>query len=100
MNKSKNKTIYVIEFINYSGPSEIEFIVCESLEEAKDKFKELIDMICLDIENNEGEDMSNWTDSDGRSKEQCIEEGKFYVDCLLYIEIVETKLGESVNISA
>lgn len=27
MNKSKNKRIYVIEFINYSGPSEIEFIV-------------------------------------------------------------------------
>ena len=44
--------------------------------------------------------MDDWTDSDGRSKEQCIEEGKFYVDCFLYIEIVETKLGESVKISA
>lgn len=104
MNKSKNKRIYIIEFINYSGPSEIEFIVCESLEEAKDKFKELIDMIedcmiCLDIEDCEGKDMSTWTDSDGRSKEQCLEKGKCFIEDLVYAEIVESKTNESVVVS-
>lgn len=99
MNKSKNKRIYIIEFINYSGPSEIEFIVCESLEEAKDKFKELIDMICLDIENNEGEDMSTWTDSDGLTKEQCLEKGKIFIEDLVYTKIVESRTNESVVVS-
>ena len=99
MNKSKNKTIYVIDFINYSGPSEIEFIVCESLEEAKDKFEELMDMICLDSEHNEGEDMSNWTDSDGRSKEQCIEKGKCFIEDLVYTKIVKSRTNESVVVS-
>lgn len=76
MNKSKNKRIYVIEFINYSGPSEIEFMVCESLEEAKDKFKELMDMICTDIE-----------------------KGKCFIEDLAYAEIVESRTNESVVIS-
>lgn len=99
MNKSKNKRIYVIEFINYSGPSEIEFMVCETLEEAKDKFKELMDMICTDIENCEGKDMSTWTDSDGRSKEQCLEKGKCFIEDLVYTKIVESRTNESVVVS-
>ena len=99
MNKSKNKRIYVIEFINYSGPSEIEFIVCESLEEAKDKFKELVDMVLIDIENCEGKDMNGWTDSDGRSKEQCLEKGKLYIEDLVYAKIVKSRTNESVVVS-
>lgn len=99
MNKSKNKRIYVVEFINYSGPSEIEFNVCESLEEAKDKFKELVDMVLIDIENCEGEDMSNWTDSDGRSKEECLEKGKIFIEDLVYAKIVESRTNESVVVS-
>lgn len=99
MNKSKNKRIYVVEFINYSGPSEIEFIVCKSLEEAKDKFKELVDMVLIDIENCEGEDMSNWTDSDGRSKEECLEKGKIFIEDLVYAKIVESRTNESVVVS-
>ena len=99
MNKSKNKRIYVIEFINYSGSSEIEFIVCETLEEAKDKFQEIMDMICLDLENCEGKDMSTWTDSDGRSKEQCLEKGKIFIEDLAYAKIVERRTNESVVVS-
>lgn len=97
MNKSKR--IYIVEFINYFGPSEIELMVCESLEEAKDKFKELMDMICTDIENCEGKDMSTWTDSDGRSKEQCLEKGKCFIEDFVYAEIVESRTNESVIIS-
>lgn len=75
--------------------SEINLTIFESLEEAKNFMKGILDTVCQELKNRD-----DWTDSDGRSKEQCIEEGKFYVDCLLYIEIVETKLGESVKISA
>lgn len=100
MNKNKNKRIYIVEFINYSGPSEIEFMVCETLEEAKDKFKELVDMVLIDIENCESKDMTNWTDSDGRSKEQCLEKGKLYIEDLVYAKIVKSRTNESVIISA
>ena len=97
---NKNKRIYVVEFINYSGPSEIEFMVCETLEEAKDKFKELVDMVLIDIKNCEGKDMSNWTDSDGRSKEQCLEKGKIFIEDLVYAKIVESRTNdESVVVS-
>ena len=65
MNKSKNKRIYVIEFINYSGPSE----------------------------------MSTWTDSDGRTKEQCLEKGKCFIEDLVYTKIVESRTNESVVVS-
>lgn len=99
MNKSKNKRIYIIEFINYSGPSEIEFMVCETLEEAKDKFKELVDMVLIDIENCEGKDMSKWTDSDGRSKEECLEKGKIFIEDLVYAKIAESRTNESVVVS-
>ena len=88
-----SKKVYLVECIDYL--SEINLTIFESLEEAKQFMKGILDTVCQEIKN-----MDNWTDSDGRSKEQCIEEGKFYVDCFLYIEIVETKLGESVKISA
>lgn len=94
MNKKK---IYLVECIDYL--SEINLTIFESLEEAKSFMKGILDTVCQELKNSD-ESMDDWTDSDGRSKEQCIEEGKFYVDCLLYIEIVETKLGESVKISA
>nr|WP_278861075.1 hypothetical protein [Catenibacterium mitsuokai] len=92
-----NKKIYLVECIDYL--SEINLTIFESLEEAKSFMKGILDTVCQELKNSD-ESMDDWTDSDGRSKEQCIEEGKFYVDCLLYIEIVETKLGESVKISA
>lgn len=92
-----NKKIYLVECIDYL--SEINLTIFESLEEAKSFMKGILDIVCQELKNSD-ESMDDWTDSDGRSKEQCIEEGKFYVDCLLYIEIVETKLGESVKISA
>ena len=92
-----NKKLYLVECIDYL--SEINLTIFESLEEAKSFMKGILDTVCQELKNSD-ESMDDWTDSDGRSKEQCIEEGKFYVDCLLYIEIVETKLGESVKISA
>lgn len=92
-----NKKIYLVECIDYL--SEINLTIFESLEEAKSFMKGILDTVCQELKNSD-ESMDDWTDSDGRSKEQCIEEGKFYVDCLLYIEIVETKLGEPVKISA
>ena len=92
-----NKKIYLVECIDYL--SEINLTIFESLEEAKSFMKGILDTVCQELKNSD-ESIDDWTDSDGRSKEQCIEEGKFYVDCLLYIEIVETKLGESVKISA
>ena len=92
-----NKKIYLVECIDYL--SDINLTIFESLEEAKSFMKGILDTVCQELKNSD-ESMDDWTDSDGRSKEQCIEEGKFYVDCLLYIEIVETKLGESVKISA
>ena len=92
-----NKKIYLVECIDYL--SEINLTIFESLEEAKNFMKGILDTVCQELKNSD-ESMDDWIDSDGRSKEQCIEEGKFYVDCFLYIEIVETKLGESVKISA
>ena len=92
-----NKKIYLVECIDYL--SEINLTIFESLEEAKSFMKGILDTVCQELKNSD-ESMDDWTDSDGRSKEQCIEKGKFYVDCFLYIEIVETKLGESVKISA
>ena len=92
-----NKKIYLVECIDYL--SEINLTIFESLEEAKNFMKGVLDTVCQELKNSD-ESMDDWTDSDGRSKEQCIEKGKFYVDCFLYIEIVETKLGESVKISA
>ena len=92
-----NKKLYLVECIDYL--SEINLTIFESLEEAKSFMKGILDTVCQELKNSD-ESMDDWTDSDGRSKEQCIEEGNFYVDCFLYIEIVETKLGESVKISA
>ena len=92
-----NKKIYLVECIDYL--SEINLTIFESLEEAKSFMKGILDTVCQELKNSD-ESMDDWTDSDGRSKEQCIEKGKFYVDCFLYIEIVETKLGEPVKISA
>lgn len=93
-----NKKLYIVECIDYLS-EKINLTIFESLEEAKSFMKGILDTVCQELKNSD-ESMDDWTDSDGRSKEQCIEEGKFYVDCLLYIEIVETKLGESVKISA
>ena len=92
-----NKNIYIVECIDHL--SEINLTIFETLEEAKSFMRGFLETVCQEIKNSD-ESMDDWTDSDGRSKEQCIEEGKFYVDCLLYIEIVETKLGEPVKISA
>ena len=92
-----NKKIYLVECIDCL--SEINLTIFESLEEAKSFMKGILDTVCQELKNSD-ESMDDWTDNDGRTKEQCIEEGKFYVECFLYIEIVETKLGESVKISA
>ena len=84
-----NKKIYLVECIDYL--SEINLTIFESLEEAKSFMKGILDTVCQELKNSD-ESMDDWTDSDGRSKEQCIEEGKFYVDCLLYIEINQQRL--------
>lgn len=94
-----DKRVYIIEYIDYFGePSEINLLICGSLEEAKDKFQEIVDDVCLDIENG-GEDMNDWTDSDGRSKEYCIKKGKFYVEDLFYAEIIKVEPDEVIKIS-
>lgn len=95
-----DKKVYIVEYIDEFEPSEINLMVCESLEEAKDILKEIVDQVCTDLEYNNGENMDDWKDTNGRSKEECIEKGKFYVDDLFYAEIIEVEPNELVKISA
>lgn len=95
------KKVYIVEFIDeFNEPSEINLMVCESLEEATDVLKELVDTVCIDLEYNDGEDMDGWKDSNGLTKEECIKKGKFYVADLFYAEIIEVEPNELVKISA
>ena len=92
-----NKKLYLVECIDYLS-EETNLAIFESLEEAKSFMKGILDPVCQELKNSD-ESMDDWTDSDGRSKEQCIEKGKFYVEDLLYIEIIETKLNETFRLA-
>lgn len=96
-----DKKVYIVEYIDeFSEPSEINLMVCESLEEANDVLKELVDAVCIDLEYNDGENIDEWKDSNGLTKEECVEKGKFHVDDLFYAEIIEVEPNELVKISA
>lgn len=95
-----DKKVYLVEYIDeFSEPSEINLMVCESLEEASYVLKDIVKDVCTDLENN-GENMDGWKDSNGRTIEECIKKGKFYVDDLFYAEIIEVEPNELVKISA
>lgn len=95
MNK---REYYLVEYIDYfSDTTETYLMVCETLEEAKDQLRELINFVCQDIENL-GENMNDWRDTNGRSKEECIEKGELYVEDFFSAEIIKAEPNEAVKI--
>lgn len=95
MNKAfiVTKKAYFVKcgYIPFS-PTTDQLWLCESLEMAKDVMEGFLESIIPIVIGNP--DIGFWKDDDGRSIEEGIEKGKFYIKDLLYAEVFEGEINE------